>query len=359
MEALLIDWDHNVVDYDLEMFPWYERIFSVIQEYAPRCPSIELLHEYFDRTEIVPLRKKVEQFVRTKEFSGWVDDYFHHILGDDNYMIQATPTLNFVLPDQQKQGSFLTFHTGYLTAYSSGTHTIWTPVSDAFGSNSMQVVSREDSGKLTREFMSQKLSMAEMQIRCSKVSYPVEIQSGQAWLFDQDHWHGNINNTTGVTRIGLDIRVMEKYCRYGYRKPGSYFRFPGDTVEVPKVDTERRWIIFNDPSGNYIGNMPFYIARSFIENYADRLGIKPVGWHNEYTMTDWNPHLEFFMNETEVQGIALLSMHGLSSPINRRIELFESCVDKDIHVLFCDENFLLDSREGLGYIKKCLEFSSQ
>ena len=74
-----IDWDHNVVDYDLEMFPWYERIFSVIQEYAPRCPSIELLHEYFDRTEIVPLRKKVEQFVRTKEFSGWVDDYFHHI----------------------------------------------------------------------------------------------------------------------------------------------------------------------------------------------------------------------------------------------------------------------------------------
>jgi len=223
----------------------------------------------------------------------------------------------------------------------------------------MQVVSREDSGKLTREFMSQKLSMAEMQIRCSKVSYPVEIQSGQAWLFDQDHWHGNINNTTGVTRIGLDIRAMKKYCRYGYRKPGSYFRFPGDTVEVPKVDTDRRWIIFNDPSGNYIGNMPFYIARSFIENYADRLGIKPVGWHNEYTMTDWNPHLEFFMNETEVQGIALLSMHGLSSPINRRMELFESCVDKDIHVLFCDENFLLDSRKGLGYIKKCLEFSSQ
>ena len=65
------------------------------------------------------------------------------------------------------------------------------------------------------------------------------------------------------------------------------------------------------------------------------------------------------INNTEVEGIALLSMHGLSSPINRRMELFESCVDKDIHVLFCDENFLLDSREGLGYIKKCLEFSSQ
>ena len=75
-------------------------------------------------------------------------------------------------------------------------HTIWTPVSEAFGSNSMQLVSREDSVKLTRSFMFNKLSMAEMQDLCSQVSYPVEIKMGQAWLFDQDHWHGNINNTT-------------------------------------------------------------------------------------------------------------------------------------------------------------------
>ena len=352
----MIDWDHNVVDYDLEKFPWYERILSVIQEVKPQCDSIGRLHEYFDRTEVVPLRKKIERFVRTKEFSGWVDDYFYHIIGDREYLIQATPTLNVVLPDQQRQGSLLTFHTGHLTAYSEGMHTIWTPVSEAFGSNSMQVVSREDSKYLTEVFLDHKLSMADMQYLCQKYSYPVEIKQGQAWLFDQDHWHGNINNTTGVTRIGLDIRAMDKKTDYGYRKPGSYFRFPGTTVETPKVDTDRRWIVFNDPAGDYLGTMPFYIARNFIENYVDRLDIKPVGWHNEYTLTDWNPHLEFFINETEVEGIALLSMHGLSSPINKRMELFERCVNKDIHVLFCDENFLLDSIEGLDYIKRCLEF---
>ena len=264
--------------------------------------------------------------------------------------------MNVVLPDQQRQGSLLTFHTGHLTAYSEGMHTIWTPVSEAFGSNSMQVVSREDSKYLTEVFLDHKLSMADMQYLCQKYSYPVEIKQGQAWLFDQDHWHGNINNTTGVTRIGLDIRAMDKKTDYGYRKPGSYFRFPGTTVETPKVDTDRRWIVFNDPAGDYLGTMPFYIARSFIETYVDRLDIKPVGWHNEYTLTDWNPHLEFFINETEVEGIALLSMHGLSSPINKRMELFERCVNKDIHVLFCDENFLLDSIEGLDYIKRCLEF---
>ena len=352
----MIDWDHNVVDYDLDKFPWYERILSVIQEVKPECYSIGRLHEYFDRTEIVPLRKKIEQFVRTKEFSGWVDDYFHHIIGDGDYLIQATPTLNVVLPDQQKHGSLLTFHTGHLTAYNNGIYTIWTPISSAFGSNSMQVVSRQDSKYLTEAFFDLKLSMADMQYLCHKFSYPVEIKTGQAWLFDQDHWHGNINNTTEITRIGLDIRAMEKGTSYGYRKPGSYFRFPKTTVEVPEIDVDRRWIVFNDPAGDYMGTMPFYIARSFIENYADRLGIKPVGWHNEYTLTDWNPHLEFFINETEIEGIALLSMHGLSSPINRRMELFEQCVNKDIHVLFCDENFLLDSVEGLDYIKKCLEF---
>ena len=110
-----IMWDNNVVDYDIERFPWYDRILSVIQEVKPECPSIEQLHEYFDRNEIVPLRKKVEKFVRTKEFSGWVDDYFNCIIGEGDYLIQATPTLNFVLPDQQRQGSLLTFHTGHLT----------------------------------------------------------------------------------------------------------------------------------------------------------------------------------------------------------------------------------------------------
>ena len=256
----MIDWDHNVVDYDLEKFPWYERILSVIQEVKPQCDSIGRLHEYFDRTEVVPLRKKIERFVRTKEFSGWVDDYFYHIIDDREYLIQATPTLNVVLPDQQRQGSLLTFHTGHLTAYSEGMHTIWTPVSEAFGSNSMQVVSREDSKYLTEVFLDHKLSMADMQYLCQKYSYPVEIKQGQAWLFDQDHWHGNINNTTGVTRIGLDIRAMDKKTDYGYRKPGSYFRFPGTTVETPKVDTDRRWIVFNDPAGDYLGTMPFYIA---------------------------------------------------------------------------------------------------
>ena len=262
----MIDWDHNVVDYDLDKFPWYERILSVIQEVKPECYSIGRLHEYFDRTEIVPLRKKIEQFVRTKEFSGWVDDYFHHIIGDGDYLIQATPTLNVVLPDQQKHGSLLTFHTGHLTAYNNGINTIWTPISSAFGSNSMQVVSRQDSKYLTEAFFDLKLSMADMQYLCHKFSYPVEIKTGQAWLFDQDHWHGNINNTTEITRIGLDIRAMEKGTSYGYRKPGSYFRFPKTTVEVPEIDVDRRWIVFNDPAGDYMGTMPFYIARSFIEN---------------------------------------------------------------------------------------------
>ena len=45
-----MDWDHNVVDYDLDRFPWYERIHSVIQDMKPECPDIEHLHQYFDRT---------------------------------------------------------------------------------------------------------------------------------------------------------------------------------------------------------------------------------------------------------------------------------------------------------------------
>ena len=358
-------WDHKVVNYELEKFPWTERILSVVQEIRPHCDKLEYLHEHFGRTEIVPLRKKIEKYVRSKEFSQWIDEYFDSIIGDSlgEYLIQATPTLNFVLPDQQRQGSLLTFHTGHLTAYNNGMYTIWTPLSPVYGSNSMQIVSWEDSKKITFYMLRDKLSLAEIQRRCEKKSSPVEIEfgetrPGQAWLFNQGHWHGNINNTTGISRVSLDCRAMTKGTDYGFRNPGSYFRFRGTVVDLPQgIEISRRWIVFNDPAASeYMGTMPFYIARTFIENYADKLGINPVGWHNEYTFTDWNPHLEFFINDTEVQGIVLLSFHGLSSSINRRMELFELCMDKDIHVLFCDENFLLDSREGLDYIRKCLEF---
>ena len=76
-----MDWDHNVVDYDLDRFPWYERIHSVIQDMKPECPDIEHLHEYFDRTEIVPLRKKVEQlFVLGSSLVGWMITFIIYLV---------------------------------------------------------------------------------------------------------------------------------------------------------------------------------------------------------------------------------------------------------------------------------------
>ena len=352
-------WDNEVVDYDYEKFPWYDRILGAIQEINPDCDTIEYLHMYFNREQIVPLRKHLERFVRSDEFSGWVDDYFDAIIGDSlgEYLIQSTPTMNVVLPDQQRQGSMLTFHTGHWTAYNNGMYTIWTPVSKARGNNSMQVVSWEDSVEITKELYENKHSISWLQERCSEVSYPVEINQGQAWLFHQGHWHGNVNNDTGISRIGLDIRAMVKGTDYHYRKPGGYFRFPKTKVSPPSVDSDRRWIVFNDPAASdYMGSMPFHIARNFIETYIEKLNIKPVGWHNEYTLTDWNPHLEFFIEETEVQGIALLSAHALSSSVERRLELLRKCIDRDIQVLFCDENFVLNTTEDLQYIERILRF---
>ena len=52
-EFLESQWDHKVKDYDLEKFPWTERILSVVQEVRPHCDKLEHLHEHFARTEIV------------------------------------------------------------------------------------------------------------------------------------------------------------------------------------------------------------------------------------------------------------------------------------------------------------------
>ena len=43
-----------------------------------------------------------------------------------------------------------------------------------------------------------------------KLAYPVELDVGQAHLFNQESIHGNINNTTEVTRMALDWHILPK-----------------------------------------------------------------------------------------------------------------------------------------------------
>ena len=79
-------WDNQVTDYPLDRFPWYDMILAVVQEVNPKCDDLSELHNFFDRTEIVPLRKKVERYVRTKEFAEKLDEYLKITISFTNWI---------------------------------------------------------------------------------------------------------------------------------------------------------------------------------------------------------------------------------------------------------------------------------
>ena len=62
-----------------------------------------------------------------------------------------------------------------------------------------------------------------MQEEFMKYSTPVNLTPGQACLFSQANIHGNIPNETGVTRVSIDYRVLERGGQFHRKIPGGYF----------------------------------------------------------------------------------------------------------------------------------------
>lgn len=357
-------WDNKSITYDTNLYNWYDRFLSVAQELKPDITDLQKIHEHFQLEELIGLRLHFEKYTRGEEFSSlidqWVEEYVSDKIEEDDYFIQQTAGVRVVIPNQGKLGRLLPFHSGFWTGYDNHTHTCWFPLTKAWDSNTMQVMSWENSIDIVKTIYDNQLSYEEMERLCCENSWPVNLDYGQVWLFNQGHLHGNINNETGVSRVSFDIRVISTKSEFEFRKPGSYYRLPGDSSEkaFQKLDTTGKWLIFTDPCSNFTYPTPHYMVREFMFQYANRIGIKPTDWTNEYYMIDWFPTFKYRLTQ-DYSGIMLPSIFSLNSTIEESIEMIQLGLDQGIQLLFCDENIVVTDEQDLYKVERLLRLKEK
>lgn len=354
-------WDNKKISYDLDRYNW-PRIFSTcIQQIYPQVTNLTQIHNQLETTELIELRRHLERFTRSEKFSKKVDEFVKEIIKGrfdyDDYLIQVTPGLRIVVPNQLHKNRLLNFHTGYWTGYDNGTNTIWTPITPAYGSNTMQVTDWNTSRTLMEQIHKDQWKLDRIQTECERVSWPVEVSVGESWLFNQGHLHGNINNKTGQSRMSFDVRVAHKSIDFGRRRPGSFYRFPNQYIQLKKenIDRDRTWVVFVSPNDEYIDMAPYFMIREYLLQWCKHLHIKPNEWSNEYHDCEWMPKFKDFISKKNT-GIVFASIYNFSISIEERIECFKEAISNNIQLLFCDENLIVNTEEDLEVIQRYYEF---
>jgi len=355
-------WDNQKISYDLEKFPWPSMFEAVIRERYPQVKDLTLLHEYLDSSQLIEIRKYLESFTRSTSFRQLVDQFASHVLEKkgyeyEEYMLQLTPGLRIVVPNQLHKNRLLNFHTGYWTGYDNGTNTIWIPLTPAYDTNTLWVTDWDTSHKLMKKIHNESWPLGKIQQECERVSWPVEVAVGESWLFNQGHLHGNVNNTTGKTRLSFDFRVAHKNIEFGRRRPGSYYRFPGTEIQFPRhrIDKDKNWIAFTSPNDEYIDMAPYFMIREYLLGWCKTVDIAPNEWSNEYHECKWMPKFVDFINKKNT-GIVFASIYNFSLDIEERIEYFKTAIKNNCQLIFVDENILVDKEEDLELIKKYYQY---
>ena len=354
-------WNNATLDYDLEKFNWPEWALSVIQEVAPQVKELETLHEVLTPSEIVRVSQHVQNSCSRKDFmerfDAFVAEYVPQRLDNKRYMIQRQGTLRVVIPNQESVGRRLAFHQGIFVGNGRGCRTIWTPFTEARGTNTMWMVDLETSRELTKRVLAEKWDLQRFEDESIKHAFPIELKPGQSHLFFQEMIHGNKNNTEGYTRVSMDMRILVEGEEWGRRLPGGFMRLPGDYEVAEEMDyTGKNFITYAGWNSTFSKDIPLPMQRAIIEPYCQKNNISYTSYEFENEHMDWQPGLEYYIKERP-DGIVLCSMYCLTDDVQRRSELLQLALDHGVELHFANELTSLKSKQDLEKIETYLNFA--
>jgi sporadic carbohydrate cluster protein (TIGR04323 family) len=354
-------WQNDILTYDLKKYNFPRLVLNLVKEKFPLVVALETLHEVVQPSQIADLclhvQKSFGRIEFMKLFDQFAEEYIAPKLGGKRYLIKRLPTLNCVIPDQAKHARRLPFHQGIFYNNGKGMATMWMPLTHASGTNSMYIANLEDSRRLTKEVIDQKMNLEQFEERCLQICNPVEKSPGEVHLFTQEHIHGNVNNETGVTRCAIDWHVLPEGEEYNGREPGGFFRLPGDHEQSADTDyTGKIFISYVGNNSRYDKNIPLHFQRKVIDEYCETKGINNSGVQFENEFLTWLPILEHYIKQ-KVYGIVMLSIHSLPNNKTRTNELLNMAIENNVQLHFANEFCTLKSQADLQHIQTYLSFS--
>lgn len=356
-----IHWDNKTFEYSLTKYNWPDWALGVIQEVAPQVKELETLHKVLDAAEILKVANHVQNACSRQDFMERFDAFAAECvpsrIGNRRYMIQRQGTLRVVIPNQESVGRRLAFHQGIFVGNGRGCRTIWTPFTEARGTNTMWMLDLDISREITKQVLAEKWSLDRFEDECLKHAWPVTLKPGQSHLFFQEHLHGNKNNQEGYTRVSMDMRILIEGEEWGRRLPGGFMRLPGDyEVAVQQDYTGARFITYAGWNSAFSKHIPLPMQRAVIEPYCVKNKIAYTSYEFENEHMDWQPGLEWYIRE-KPDGIVLCSMYCLTDDITRRLELLNLALDLGVELHFANELVSLKSRHDLEKIETYLNFA--
>jgi sporadic carbohydrate cluster 2OG-Fe(II) oxygenase/sporadic carbohydrate cluster protein (TIGR04323 family) len=362
-QVLFPETDRKIVDYNLKKHNWPEYWLRVAKEKFPQIENLETVHKVLTIPEISELGRHCQSVCASDEFADRVDSYFKDVVGEhigfDEWMIQRYFTIRIVIPDQAKKGRLLAFHQGIWVGNGLGLRTIWTPFTEVYDTNSMYVASFENSVKITQDTYKNKWDYDTIQNECGKYSTPIKLSPGQAYLFQQQHIHGNFNNETDITRWSMDGRILPKGGHYHRKSPGGYFRFLGDRESNISVDTSKTWITYAGWNTKFSNPIPLPMQRGIIDDYCKKFNIKINDYQFENEYCDWLPGLEKFITGLGVEGIVICSIYCLPDDKDRRIELLKLAVENKVELHFANELTYVRELSDIDKIENIFEYVNE
>jgi len=345
--SLLNNFNNAALAYDLNSYNWSQLILNKIQEKYSQVSSLETVHAVLSPTEIFDIGAIIQNEFLTDKWAKLLDnfaeEYVAPLLNGQRYLIKRQPTLNVVIPNQESVGRRLPFHQGIFYDNGRGQGTIWMPLTECYDSNSMWIMDLDDSRKLTKKVIDEKLTVAQFEEYCVEQSFPVRLKPGQTHLFCQEHIHGNINNTTDITRFAIDWHILIEGEEYHNRMPGAFFRLPGDYVTDTEVDNTKSYLCYLSNNSEFDKNLTKHVQRCTIEKYMNQHEIQPNCWQFE---NEYLTHLPIFqyLLEQPIDCIVVLSMYSISD------ELLQSAISKGKEIHFANEYTNAKTQEQLDKI---------
>ena len=359
MNSIYKNFDNDTLEYDHDCYPWGTWVLEIIQEVYPYVTSLENIHKEVPTKELIPITDMVQKRLSapdySKEFDTFAKTYIAPLLNDKRYLIKRRPTLNLVIPNQERLGRKLPFHQGIFYKNGRGQGTIWMPLTRAYDTNSMYVVPTDSSRKITKALIEGQWSQKTFEDTCLETAYPVDLEVGQAHLFHQEILHGNVNNETDITRMAIDWHVLVEGEEFGGRLPGGFFRLPNDTEYKTINHTNDTCVGYIGNNTNYDRDIPLNLQRDAVRLFCKEHSIPNNMMQVENEYLHWMPILEDLL-ESEIDVIVMHSIYSLPDARRRREYLINLALKNNITMWFANEEFCLSNESEKQKINTYLNF---
>lgn len=227
--------------YDTRRYPFRDLFLATIKRgLDERGLTLRELSQLHTVAEAVGSEALYAQFYDFMDRAEWRRVYGEYIkecvlpLFNVPMRYQRKPGVRIQLPS----GKTVQYHTDEWYGHGPDVINCWLPLTDAYGTNTLQVAALADSVCEVKRLEAQQLSMSEMNDHLAAFVKPVETSYGHTFIFNAQCVHGTVPNTTSVTRVSIDFRLLPEGGDGGSKSLSEYYEEAVPSRSVPASEAQ-------------------------------------------------------------------------------------------------------------------------